>query len=134
MKTPHMEPSMPFKPLHAVLAAALALAAWPVSAGPVAKSRAAAKSAAVPSAHAAVPSAHATAPAAAAAAPAAVGDSAAAEPTEATKVLLGKSGSRYHLKGCKYLKGGAGKEITIGDAMRKGFAPCNACKAPRVKR
>jgi hypothetical protein len=122
-----MEPSMPFKPLHAVLAAALALAAWPVSAGPVAKSRAAAKSAAVPSAHA-------TAPAAAAAAPAAVGDSAAAEPTEATKVLLGKSGSRYHLKGCKYLKGGAGKEITIGDAMRKGFAPCNACKAPRVKR
>jgi hypothetical protein len=122
-----MEPSMPFKPLHAVLAAVLAIAAWSVSAGPVAKPQAAAKSAAVPAGQA-------SAPAAAASAPAAVGDSAAAEPTEATKVLLAKTGSRYHLKGCKYLKGGAGKEIAIGDAMRKGFAPCNACKAPRVKR
>jgi hypothetical protein len=47
-------------------------------------------------------------------------------------VYLGKSGSRYHLKGCRYLKGSS-KEITVGDAMKKGYAPCNVCKAPRLK-
>jgi hypothetical protein len=116
---------MPFKPAHAVLALALtlvSLAAGPVSAGPV------------PKAHAA-PAKAAAGPAAAPAATAAGADSSApaAEATMDTKVYLGKSGSRYHNKGCRYLKG-AGKEITIGDAMKQGYAPCNVCKAPRVKR
>jgi hypothetical protein len=117
---------MPFKPAHAVLAFALSLAAWPVSAGPVPKAHAApAKAAASPvAAPAAAPAA--TAPGADSSAPA-------AEATMDTKVYLGKSGSRYHNKGCRYLKG-AGKEITIGDAMKQGYAPCNVCKAPRVKR
>jgi hypothetical protein len=121
-----MEPSMPFKSAHALIAAALSLAAWSASAGPLPKAHAA------PARAAAAPAAPASAPAAVPAAPAA-GDSSAAEPTLATKVFLGKSGTRYHNKGCRNLKG-AGKEIAIGDAMRQGFAPCNVCKAPRVKR
>jgi hypothetical protein len=78
----------------------------------------------------------AAAPAAGTPAPAAAPAAAPATPGEAdasTIVYLGKSGSRYHLKGCRYLKG-AGKEITVGDAMKKGYAPCNVCKAPRLKR
>ncbi len=44
-----------------------------------------------------------------------------------------KTGSRYHLKGCQYLKN-KGKAITVGDAMKQGFAPCNVCHAPKIKR
>lgn len=122
---------MPFKPAHLVLAMALSLAAWPVSSGPLPKAHAAtAKAAAGPSGQA-TSAAPATAPATAAAA--ADSSAPAAEATMGTKVFLGKSGSRYHNKGCRYLKG-AGKEITIGDAMKQGYAPCNVCKAPRVKR
>ena len=84
-----------------------------------------------PKAPAAKPAAQASA-SAPAVAPAAA-DAAPIEATDSTIVFLGKSGSRYHMKGCRYLKG-AGKEITIGNAMKQGFAPCNACKAPRVKR
>lgn len=53
--------------------------------------------------------------------------------TEQTIVYLAKSGSRYHVKGCKYLKN-AGKETTIIAAMKQGYAPCNVCKAPHLKR
>ena len=56
------------------------------------------------------------------------------EATEATIVYLAKSGSRYHTKDCRYLNKKPGKEITIGDAMKQGYAPCNVCKAPRLKR
>lgn len=64
-------------------------------------------------------------------APAAV---AAATPvTETTIVYLANVGSRYHNKDCKVLKK-AGKSVTILDAMKKGFAPCNQCKAPKLKR
>ena len=51
--------------------------------------------------------------------------------TEKTTVYL-TSGSRYHAKGCRYLKG-KGKASTIGDAMKQGLAPCNVCHAPKIK-
>lgn len=51
--------------------------------------------------------------------------------TEKTTVYL-TSGSRYHAKGCRYLKG-KGKASTIGDAMKQGLAPCNVCHAPKLK-
>ncbi len=53
--------------------------------------------------------------------------------TEETIVYLAKSGSRYHQKGCKYLKN-SGKQVTIITAMKQGYAPCNVCKAPHLKR
>jgi len=53
--------------------------------------------------------------------------------TETTIVYLANVGSRYHTKECKYLKK-TGKSVTILDAMKKGYAPCNQCKAPKLKR
>lgn len=53
--------------------------------------------------------------------------------TPETIVYLGSSGSRYHAKGCTYLKK-KGKAISIMDAMKQGYAPCNVCKAPKLKR
>lgn len=44
-----------------------------------------------------------------------------------------KSGSRYHMKGCQYLKN-KGTAITVGDAIKQGYAPCNVCHAPKLKR
>ena len=116
---------MSFKPAYAILALALTCVAWPVSSGPAAKAHGA------PARSVSGSAAQTTAPATTAA----VADSAApaAEATEATIVYLGKTGTRYHNPGCRYLKG-AGKQTTIGDAMKKGYAACNACKAPRVKR
>jgi hypothetical protein len=38
-----------------------------------------------------------------------------------------------HTKDCKYLKN-AGKSITIINAMKQGYALCNVCKAPKLKR
>ncbi|MEO6095480.1 MAG: hypothetical protein ABIW76_07330 [Fibrobacteria bacterium] len=79
-------------------------------------------------------SAPATAPAnppVSAPANASVADSAAITPE--TIVYLGSSGSRYHVKGCTYLKK-KGKSISIMDAMKQGYAPCNVCKAPKLKR
>jgi hypothetical protein len=118
-----MEYSMPFKPSSVFFALTLSLGTMLASAGPDAKAPAApAKSQSAPAS-----------PAAAPAAPAGNGAPAApAEVNESTVVYVGKTGSRYHLKGCRYLKG-AGKEITIGEAMKKGYAPCNVCKAPRLK-
>ncbi len=58
--------------------------------------------------------------------------------TASTIVYLAGAGSRYHTKDCKYLKKAgkpvAGKQITISDAMKQGYAPCNQCKAPRLPR
>jgi hypothetical protein len=119
-----METSMPFKPSSLLLALALSLGTMLASADPAAKAHSAAAKSAAPASGAASPAA----PVKDTAAPAVAG-----EATESTVVYLAKSGSRYHLKGCKYLKG-AGKEITVGEAMRKGLAPCNVCKAPRLKR
>jgi hypothetical protein len=51
--------------------------------------------------------------------------------TEKTVVYI-KSGSRYHVKGCQYLKN-KGSASTIGAAMRQGLAPCNVCHAPKIK-
>jgi len=118
-----METSMPFKPSSLLLALTLSLGTMLASAAPAAKTHSAAAKSAAPAA-----SATPAAPVKDTAAPAVAG-----EATESTVVYLAKSGSRYHLKGCKYLKG-AGKEITVGEAMRKGLAPCNVCKAPRLKR
>ncbi len=123
---------MPFKPSSVLFALTLSLGAMLADAGPKAKAAAvpsksqAASASTAPSASGSpvAPANEAGAPAAAPAAP--------AEANEATVVYLGKTGSRYHLKGCRYLKG-AGKEITVGDAMKKGYAPCNVCKAPRLK-
>lgn len=70
------------------------------------------------------------------AAPAAAAPAAATEATpvtEATIVYLANVGSRYHTKECKYLKK-SGKAVTILAAMKQGFAPCNQCKAPKLKR
>lgn len=75
-------------------------------------------------------SSQAPAPASPAAAPSAAE---AAPVTEATIVYLANVGSRYHTKECKYLKK-AGKSVTILAAMKQGFAPCNQCKAPKLKR
>jgi hypothetical protein len=114
---------MPFKPSSLLLALTLSLGTMLASADPAAKAPAAgAKSPAAPA------SASPAAPGKDTAAPAVAG-----EATATTVVYVGKSGSRYHLKGCRYLKG-AGKEITVGEAMKKGLAPCNVCKAPRLKR
>ncbi|MBW8887806.1 MAG: hypothetical protein JF616_08625 [Fibrobacteres bacterium] len=115
---------MPFKPSSVLFALTLSLGAMLAQAAPKAK-------AATPpakSVDSAAPAATAPATGAPAAAPATAGEASAS-----TVVYLGKSGSRYHLKGCRYLKG-AGKEITVGEAMKKGYAPCNVCKAPRLKR
>lgn len=123
---------MPFKPATVLFALTFSLGAMLADAGPKVKAAAvpAKSQAAAPAAGSA--SAPANAPAVPAPAPAAT-PAVAGEADAATVVYLGKSGSRYHLKGCRYLKG-AGKEITIGDAMKKGYAPCNVCKAPRLKR
>jgi hypothetical protein len=125
-----METSMPFKPSSALLALTLSLGAVLAQAAPKAKAATVpAKSASAEAPATPAPSAPAGSPAAApAASPATPGEASAS-----TVVYLGKSGSRYHLKGCRYLKG-AGKEITVGEAMKKGYAPCNVCKAPRLKR
>ncbi|GEM_PF-4583045 len=88
------------------------------------------KSASIPAkASASAPAKAASAAPAPAASAAPAGDSATAQ----TIVYLAGSGSRYHVKGCRYLKN-KGKSITIGDAMKQGFAPCNVCKAPKIKR
>jgi esterase/lipase len=81
----------------------------------------------------------ATAGSSPAAAPAAAPSAVASEAipvTETTIVYLANVGSRYHNKDCKYLKKApkSAKSITILDAMKKGFAPCNQCKAPKLKR
>lgn len=115
---------MPRKPLTLVSALVLSLGAL-ASAGPAPKAPAGQAKAAAASAPAAGPAAQAPANGTTPAAP--------GEATESTVVYLGKTGSRYHLKGCRYLKG-AGKEITVGEAFKKGYAPCNVCKAPRLKR
>lgn len=112
-----------------VVALTFTLGALLASAEPAGKAQAAAPAAAkaaadAPAAPAAVPAAPATA------APAAPQG----EATEKTIVYLAKSGSRYHTKDCRYLNKKPGKEITIGDAMKQGYAPCNVCKAPRIKR
>ena len=121
---------MPFKPSSILFALTLSLGAMLANAGPKAKAEAApAKSQAASAAPvAAAPTASAPAAVPATATPAVAG-----EASESTVVYLGKSGSRYHLKGCQYLKG-AGKQITVGEAFKKGYAPCNVCKAPRLKR
>lgn len=121
---------MPFKPSSVLFAFTLSMGALLSHAAPKAKiATAPAKSQAATAAPAAAPANGTGAPAAApATTPATPG-----EADASTIVYLGKSGSRYHLKGCRYLKG-AGKEITVGDAMKKGYAPCNVCKAPRLKR
>jgi hypothetical protein len=82
------------------------------------------------SAPAAAPAAPAAAPASA---PANVPAADTAAVTPETIVYLGSSGSRYHAKGCTYLKK-KGKSISIMDAMKQGYAPCNVCKAPKLKR
>jgi hypothetical protein len=73
----------------------------------------------------------AAAPAGSPAGAPALSDTAAITPE--TVVYLGTSGSRYHVKGCTYLKK-KGKSISIMDAMKQGYAPCNVCKAPKLKR
>ena len=116
---------MPFKPSSVLFAITLSFGAVLAQAAPKANAATVpAKSASAAAPATPAPSAPAGAPAAA---PATAGEASAS-----TVVYLGKSGSRYHLKGCRYLKG-AGKEITVGEAMKKGYAPCNVCKAPRLK-
>src|SRR5690348_16503229 len=90
---PKMETSMPFKPSPILFALTLSLGAMLAGAGPVAKA-APAKSQAAAGAPAAAPATGSNAPAAAPAVP--------GEASESTVVLIGKSGSRYHLKGCRY--------------------------------
>jgi len=119
---------MPFKPSSVLFALTLSLGAMLAQADPKAKAATVpAKSAAAAAPAATAPSAPANGAGAPAASPTTPGEASAS-----TVVYLGKSGSRYHLKGCRYLKG-AGKEITVGEAMKKGYAPCNVCKAPRLK-
>lgn len=76
-------------------------------------------------------SSQAPAPAAPAAAAAAAAGS--TPVSETTLVYLANVGSRYHTKDCKYLKKSA-KSVTILAAIKQGFAPCNQCKAPKLKR
>ena len=66
-----------------------------------------------------------------AAAPAKI-DSSDPKAVEKTTVYI-KSGNRYHNKGCQYLKN-KGTAITVGDAVKQGYAPCNVCKPPKIKR
>jgi hypothetical protein len=92
------------------------------------------KSAAVKASASAPAAAPATGPATApASAPATAPAADTAAVTPETIVYLGSSGSRYHAKGCRYLKN-KGKSLSIMDAMKQGYAPCNVCKAPKLKR
>lgn len=110
-----------YKIVFAALTLSLAAAAVYAGSAKAAPAKASASAAAAP---AVAPTAAATPAAAAAEVPA----------TEATIVYLAGSGSRYHTKDCRYLNKKPGKQISIGDAMKQGYAPCNVCKAPRVKR
>ncbi len=67
------------------------------------------------------------------AAPAAGAPMTDAKSVEKTIVYKAKVGSRYHVKGCRYLKN-AGTAISVGDAVKQGLAPCNVCHAPKLKR
>ena len=119
-----MSPKLPTALVSITLTLGLFLA---VATAASSKSPAAAKaSASSPTAASAGAPAPTSAPATAPAA-----DTAAVTPE--TIVYLGNSGSRYHVKGCTYLKK-KGKSISIMDAMKQGYAPCNVCKAPKLKR
>ena len=48
--------------------------------------------------------------------------------TKQMEVFVTKTGTKYHLNGCRYLK----SIIPIGltDAQSRGYAPCKVCKPP----
>ncbi len=56
-------------------------------------------------------------------------DSKAAEGKADTPVVIGKSGKKYHVEGCKQLNDDVTK-LTLGEATVKGYTPCGSCKPP----
>ena len=44
-------------------------------------------------------------------------------------VYVTKTGSKYHLSGCQYLKSSS-MEIDLKDAKDRGYGPCSVCRPP----
>ena len=49
--------------------------------------------------------------------------------TEGTIVYVTKTGTKYHKDGCSSLRSSK-IEITLGEAVEKGYEPCKVCKPP----
>ena len=49
--------------------------------------------------------------------------------TEETIVYVTKTGEKYHKDGCSSLRSSK-IEISLGEAVKKGFEPCKVCKPP----
>lgn len=47
-------------------------------------------------------------------------------PQEPKVVYITQSGSRYHVKKCRYLAKSS-LEVTIGEAQERGYTPCSFC-------
>ena len=48
-------------------------------------------------------------------------------PTASVIVYITNSGSKYHAKGCSYLKNEI-TELELDEALAKGYTPCSRCK------
>jgi hypothetical protein len=49
--------------------------------------------------------------------------------TAETVVYVTKTGAKYHKDGCSSLRSSK-IEITLGEAVKKGYEPCQVCKPP----
>ena len=58
------------------------------------------------------------------------GSSAAQVKNIETKIFITKSGSKYHLDGCRWLKSKI--QSTIMEASSKGLTPCKVCSPPSL--
>lgn len=48
-------------------------------------------------------------------------------------VYITKTGEKYHLENCRYLKYSK-KAITLEEAINRGYDPCSVCKPPKAKK
>lgn len=48
-----------------------------------------------------------------------------------TIVYVTKTGEKYHVDGCRYLKKSK-IEKSLDDAIDAGYEPCSVCKAPKL--
>lgn len=52
---------------------------------------------------------------------------------ENSVVYITRTGKKYHIEGCNYLKGSK-IPISLEDACKRGYAPCSRCDPPRCKK
>ena len=48
-----------------------------------------------------------------------------------TVVYITRTGAKYHTGNCSYLRQSK-IEITLGDAVQRGYDPCSRCKPPEL--